>query len=528
MGSPILIPVVVDPSGAISGAQDVDDALQKTGKAVDAVTTGGQVNTEQLTEQFRTQTTVIQEETKKQTAAVSDGIEDQNRLQKEGLRAGATAVAQTAAQTAGAFDGSISGLTNAATNIGATIASVATGPLVVIATVATAVFGVISGLINKSTTDTAAFNARVDSTAAELEKLGVKGVGGVSAVNAELQKLGTTAGDNGQTLNSLSTIAQNAGVSGVDLQEAYAGNIPVLKSLTATTKEHIAALTAQLNEMPANTKAQIDAQIPVRAALTNYQALNDVLNTANDTYTAATKVANEYSKAAEKAALSSKEWSDAGTALAGIGDALQSQQSDLNSKIASDQQTLATAMADSNGKLTDALKNARTALAKDEATENQNTLAGFEGTLNSEVQALLASNASKIEIYEKFGKDAGAAIIKDVGNNATLLQAIAGAGPADIAKIQASYALAGTAASQSLTKAAQAGLNAHSLTFAPVQIDADTSKASRSLTVFEKNVPGITIPVAIDTSAIEQKLAKITSKSYLVQITAKLGKQVVG
>jgi hypothetical protein len=489
MADPIVISVTSEVSGALKGVQDVNAELQQTSKSLTDLGTGAAKSTDQLTEDFTQYTQQVKEQSTEQTAVVSDNIEEQGRIVKEGVKGTASAIAASVAQSASGMNGTFEGVAGSATNILSQLAYSIPEFGAIFAAGALA-FGLIDGLLKQDTASAADLQAQISSLVGELIKAGTDGALPLADLTTNLKDLATQADPTKTSLIELDDAAKNSGNSATALADAYAGDSQGLKALDDTAKAKLATDQAALTLEGQNAHEVSLHTVALQDQTAAQQKVTDTLNSAVESQKKAAQVTEAYdadvkslgSTSAEAAAKSAAAWTAAESGLSELGSNLASEQDKINTTLTDDQAKLATAVQDSEGKQTKAVVDARAAEVAASQKANVDTLAAFESELTTEVTDLLSTNANKVTIYEKFGKDAGAALIKDVGNNPTLLDALAGAGPTDIAKIKSSYALYGQAASESLTKEAQAGIDSHALTFKPVVVDADTSKASRALT----------------------------------------------
>lgn len=466
MAAPIVISIDSDAAGAVKGVEDVDAALTKTTKSLESVTTGGAKSTDELEASFRQYTTAVQQESTKQTEAVEISSTEQNRIQRESVKAGAAATAETLAQTASGFDGTLQGGLSTLTNIGATLSAVLPPEFAAVAVLGTLAFSAISGAITNGDESAKNFTADVASLADQMIKAGNGGAISFSDLTSNLQALATQTDPTKASLADLFDTAKSAGASATDLADAYAGDTDQLKQLDDEAKKKLELDKQDIElygtrfEKSKLSLAQLHETTDAQSKYVDY--LDDTVRKQN----AATTTTDEYDKAVKalgpstvQSVAEQKAALEAGAnAFSDIGSKIQSEQDGLNAA--------ATAASE---------KTKKTVVAN-----NVETADSFIAEQAKELSALLSANANKIDIYEKFGKDAGAAVIKDVGNNPQLLAALAAASPADVQKIKDQYSAAGKAAGENLTKAAQIALTANQAV-GNIKINADTTDAKKSI-----------------------------------------------
>lgn len=439
MAAPIVISVVVDPAGAVKGAGQVDAALEKTGKAVDAVSENGAVNTAKLTEQFRAQTQVVQSGTSDQTRVIKQAGEEQteavelssgeqNRIQKESLKASHEALIGAVENTATSLQGISTDVLGTLGNIGANLAAFATGPVALIATAGTVAFGLIQGQIQKAQAEAKIFAADVEADTAALEKSGKAGVAGITAVNSALTLQSQKADANGVSLATNAANAKILGTNYADLSRALAGNIPLAEKQLEAGKANAAQLQAQSDQIIQQQKNGITTGAQNLGQLTEQRTAQDAVNSSLET------VISAYKQSTENVELNTK--------------------------------------AQERG---EAQVKATAAAQKDYADSVKSSEAGIEGSIkkgNTSFHSLLEARAKDLkdeaektanieEIYKKFGLTAGAALVSELEQSSKPGAALASAAKADakgIATYKAQMAAYGKLGADQVTAGATTAL----------------------------------------------------------------------
>ena len=368
---------------------------------------------------------------------------EQERIQREGLKAGAASFAGIAAQSVAGLDGSVSGLLNAATNIGSGIAVFAEGPVAVAAAAGTLAFGLMTGAITQAQAATKQEQADVEALTKSLESSGTAGVSGVAAIDAQLKKFSTTTDGSAQDITVLKKEANEAGVSFKDYADAMAGNVDKQQELYDSVQKQIPNLKAWSIAQDASKTVGSQATSEMQTRLIALEAISAALSGQNKELGESKDRVKDLGEALEASAAQAKADAAAQTAYS---KATLDAFSDVGSQIAAQQQTL-----------NDNAQSESEQTKKKVVADNVETAQSFVDTQNSELKTLESNTAAKIAIYEKFGKDA-TEIISDAGDNTSLLQSLAGASPTQVASILANYAQLGVLAGQGLKSGAETAL----------------------------------------------------------------------
>jgi len=460
MADPIVIQVVSEASQAVKGVTDVGAALDKTGKSIDAVTKNGKVDVAQLETKFRDLTNTVTHENQKQNQDFEITTRERTKIVREGINKTGESAKQAALQGIQSIDGSVQG---ALSGVQAVVAGVfgTFGPEgLAIGAALSAAVGLIGGAFANAGQDAQELQQRVSDLTATLEKA-ADGAVGVDDITASLQKLSTESDGSKVSLDKLFQTAKDSGNSATALADAYAGQTKDLKALREEAAKKLKQDDQEVFAHQAGRESQNSQNVALLQAEGQYrktaQAQRDYLSYLDSAITVNKKAATEtkqYNEAVAALAKTSGQIIQAGAdAFSSVGD-----------QIAAKQQ-----------KLDDAAKAASEKTKHTVIANNIETAQSFIDEQATELAALTSSNANKIAIYEKFGKDAGAAVIKDAGSNTKLLAALANATPAEVQTITSQYKAAGKAAGENLQKEAQAALDKQKLTAAPVAIKPDSS-----------------------------------------------------
>lgn len=491
---------------------DVSNQLAKVKEQLDQTTASGdkaggsiessmhqaQQASAESTTVFRQQTTAVKQGTQEQTEAFGVSQREINSIQKEGLRTTGAALAQTVAQSASAIDGSVNGALNALSNISIGITALSSVPEVAAAAgVIALITAAITGAVQKSQAEIQLEQQDVSDLVKEMEKLGVSGPSSVASINAALKTFSTTTDGSDKDLDALRKTADQAGISWIAYARAVAGSTKDQEDLYNSVNKQIEVLDAQSRAVDTTTNSGTKSYGVLQKRLAALQAVSDELEKQNKDLGLSKTRVDEYSQAQQTAITKTHQLADATKAFGDIGSNLASEQQQNAQDLTDAQSKLATAVENSNGRQTKAVKAARAAEVAASQKADVDTTANFIAAQKKEIDALLTANQSKAEIYSKFGNAAGKAIIKDVGDNPTLLEALAGASPAQVTTILGQYAAAGTAAGATLVHSAQSGAN---------------------------SVGPIKVPVVADTTSIDRTLTELKNRQITVKINSQFGR----
>jgi hypothetical protein len=470
-----------------SQVDDVSDALAKTVTELDKATQAGdnagssieagmrtaQESTAQAGSVFRQNTEVFKQgyQERVETTELSEG--EINKIQKESLKTGAAAITAQVAQAAQGFDGTVESALESITNIGSGLAAFGGPEVAAAAAGVTLLTSFISGQLQKAQQDTEAQKEAVSELTATLEKLGKDGSSSVSNVDANLKKFSTTTDGSNNDLAHLKDTADQAGVSFTTYSRALAGNTDAQRELYSEVQKRIPILEESIQKASIGTQGRNRDVAAMQKELGALKSVSSALSDQNKNLGLSKDRLKDYDTALESSKSASQTaaatFAKAADGMSDIGSNLAAQQEQNNQALIDDQNKLATAVADSNGKQTAAVKKARADEVAASQKANVDTIAGFEAAQQTELQALLDKKANEVKIYELFGKEAGAAVIKDAGDNPNLLEALTKSSPADVAKIVDAYGQYGKASGENAWKTAQKALQVP-LTPAPIDI----------------------------------------------------------
>jgi hypothetical protein len=516
----INIPITSEGAGFISGvktgviaplkdAQDAIEQLASTNTSASTKIEAGfkaqQIATEQAAAATKAATLVTQQETEKQTEAFGLSNREINAAQKDTVKQGGAVVAQIVSQSVSGFDGTVSSGLSALTNLSSGVAALSTVPEVAAIGGAIAIItSLISGSFQQAEADTKQFKADVSSTTGTLEKMGIVGVDGVTAVDNAIKKMSITTDGSTADLEANKASAEAAGVSWVQYTDALAGNTEAQKTVYAEATKNAAEQTKIIREQQgARTLEAQNARSAATIELNADNSVTSALKEKNSVLSASTKAANDSAKAQKAEAASSTAAANAlldyGTKAQGVfgdlGTKLQTAQDDVNTKLSDAQSKLASDLEDSSGKVTKAVVADRAAVAAASAKADQDSVDSFIAAQSQQLADLQDKKANEIKIYEEFGPQAAAALIKNAGSNVKLLSNLADATPAQIADIKANYATAGQEAALSYTKEAQAQIKASQLTGNVVLTAPNGSDVVKAIQTQVNNTPAIKVQI---------------------------------
>lgn len=303
--------------GVVKPLVDADTTLnelastsQEASDKIEAALKAQQVATTQNATSHRKATQQINQDNQEQVESFELTSMEQNRIQKESLKAGAGALATTLAQTATSFDGTATGILDTGTNILATLGAVMPGIGGLIAGAGTLLLGVLSGVFNKTSDDTKNLTQDVSDLSDEMIKAGHAGASAFSDVSDALEKLATETDPTKVSLEGIWDAAKAGGDNFKASALAIASNSKNLQELTKAGKEKLAVDQDQLKLDEINAARQQEN--------TTYNALHDadLVVAADRKKIAGQQDLNKYlddaATKAKEAAKQYKLWVDAG------------------------------------------------------------------------------------------------------------------------------------------------------------------------------------------------------------------------
>jgi hypothetical protein len=414
-------------SGVLEPLQSVQDTLKQVtadganaGEKLEQGFKGAQTATVDYERQITATNANVSRSSKRSYTQDTENFELSAREKKRLNREALGAISQNAQSVIGGFSGNLEDLASDAEGAAVGIVS-GLGPIgLAVGSVAATALGIIQAAFAKGEAESKQFKADVGELTGQLIKMGVTGVSGPDAVNEKLTELAEKADDSGESLDSLASKADKAGISAVDLQQAYAGNIPVLKSLYTEGQKRLTQLNETAKKADLNTSAGRIAYRDAISQASGQRAVNDILQKKKDVLDAATKATSELSAAEKHQAASAKAAADGEKAFA----------EDVNSSTSS--------FITTNKKREESLKDFEKAQEK---------------TLKK--QAQFATDSA--EIYQKYGAEVGAKILSEV-KPGKLLHKLADAPPADVKRISEGYVNIGKIAATNVVDGAKAAL----------------------------------------------------------------------
>lgn len=286
--SGIDIRIGADVNDAVSGVNDVDDALEKVSKQLDDVGRDGTRDVDKLEKSISDLNHETLQSKDKLDRAFGRDFKNKIGDAKDGMTDFKQEANQTARETAASFDGSTESIKDMFQELSAN-AFAGFGAAGAAAGFAAAVgIGVVGSVLTKIEEDAKASQSRIGELASEMIDAG--GLGSISLGYAadELKKILTGAGEGSKALDNVKKSAKTAGVAVGTMAEAYAGNEEALDMVLKKTDEHIDQLVKERALANDENTAAWDSEI---AAL---ELVSDELTTVKNETEAAKKMEEDW------------------------------------------------------------------------------------------------------------------------------------------------------------------------------------------------------------------------------------------